>query len=175
MATFLDISGLQGFSNIFAFLFVFLIIYGVLAATKVFSDNKTLYLLLALIIAVFTLFSPIAVGTIEYIAPWVAIFALFAVFLMIASQMFGNTGMEGLGEAKPAIFVVLILIVVVGALGYIRDQVKAPGDDGVDADFSKTKTVLLHPKVLGAVFVLLISIFTVVLLAGRAPLIGGHH
>ncbi|MBI2138162.1 hypothetical protein HYU13_01110 [Candidatus Woesearchaeota archaeon] len=175
MATFLDISGLQGFSNIFAFLFVFLVVYGVLAATKVFSDNKTLYLLLALLFAIFTLLSPIAIGVVEYISPWIAIITLFVVFLVIASQMFGYSGMDGLGDSKIAIFVVLILIVVVGALGYIRDQVKAPGDEGGDADFSKTGTVLLHPKILGAVFVLIISIFTVVLLAGRAPLMGGHH
>ncbi|MBI2140608.1 hypothetical protein HYU14_06815 [Candidatus Woesearchaeota archaeon] len=175
MATFLDISGLEGFSNIFAFLFVFLVVYGVLLWSKVFGGNKLLYLLLSIIIGLFTLFSPVAIGTISYIAPWVALIFIFVTFIMIGSTMFGGEGIESLGGAKTATFAILILVVFVGALSYIRDQVNVPGDEGEETDFTKATTVLLHPKVTGAIFVLLVAIFAVVLLAGGAYIGGGGH
>ncbi len=167
MATFLDIAGLQNFSTIFVFIFVWLVVYAILQYSKLLGDNKGVHIVLGLIIGLLVLFSPIATGTIEYIAPWFAVVFIFVIFASIALKTFGATGMESLGSLRIVTFVVIILILLVGALSYVRQQITVPGDNETSVDYSKTTTILFHPKILGVLFVLIIAVFTVVLMAGK--------
>ena len=80
MATFLDIAGLQHFSSFFVFIFVWLAVYAILTYSKVLGDNKGIHIVMGLIIGLLVLFSPIATGTIEYIAPWFAVVLIFVIF-----------------------------------------------------------------------------------------------
>jgi len=167
MATFLDIAGLQNFSSIFVFIFVWLAVYAILSYSKILGDNKAINVIIGLVIALLVLFSPIATGTIEYIAPWFAVVFIFVIFASIALKQFGATGMESLGSLRIITFVVIILILIVGALSYVRQQVTVPGDNETSIDYSKTTTILFHPKILGILVVLIIAIFTIVLMAGK--------
>lgn len=167
MATFLDISGLEQFSTIFVFIFVWLVVYAIITYSKIVGDNKAIHILIGLVIAVLVLFSPIAIGTIEYIAPWFAVVFIFVIFATIALKLFGATGVESLGSLRILTFIVIVLIIVVGALSYIREQVTVPGDDGESIDYGKTTTILFHPKILGIMFVMIIAVFTIVLMAGK--------
>jgi len=166
MATFLDIGGLQQFSTIFVFVFVGLVVYAILSYSKILGGNKAIHIVIGLVIALLVLFSPIATGTIEYIAPWFAVVFIFVIFATIALKSFGATGIESLGSLRIVTLVVIILIMVVGALSYVRQQITVPGDDET-IDYSKTTTILFHPKILGILFVLIIAIFTIVLMAGK--------
>jgi len=112
------------------------------------------------------LFSPIATGTIEYIAPWFAVVFVFVIFVSVALKLFG-AGAESLDSLRVVTFIVIILVLVVGALSYVREQVTAPGDNETSVDYGKTTTLLFHPKILGIMFVMIIAIFTVVLMAGK--------
>lgn len=167
MATFLDIAGLQHFSNFFAFIFVWLVVYALLAYSKILGDNKGIHIIIGLIIGLFVLFSPIATGTIEYIAPWFAVVFVFVIFVTMAFKSFGATGIESLGSLRIVTLIVIVLIMVIGALSYVRQQVTVPGDNETSVDYSKTTTLLFHPKILGVLFVLIIAIFTIVLMAGK--------
>lgn len=167
MATFLDIGGLQNFSTFFVFIFVWLAVYAVLSYSRVLGENKAINIVIGLVIGLFVLFSPIATGVIEYIAPWFAVVFIFVIFASIALKMFGATGAESLGSLRMVTFVVIILILIVGALSYVREQVSAPGDDKADVDYGKTTTILFHPKILGILFVMILAVFTVVLMAGK--------
>ena len=167
MATFLDIAGLQHFSSIFVFIFVRLVVYAILSYSKFLGDNKAINILIGFIIGILVLFSPVAIGTIEYIAPWFAVVFIFVIFATIALKTFGATGMEGLGSLKVVTFVVITLILVVGALSYVRQQITVPGDNETSIDYGKTTTILFHPKILGVLFILIIATFTIVLMAGK--------
>ncbi len=167
MATFLDISGLQQFSTFFVFIFVWLAVYAILVYSKVLGNNKIIHVIIGLVIGLLVLFSPIATGTVEYIAPWFAVVFIFVIFVTMALKLFGASGMESLGSLRILTFVVIILIMVVGALSYIRQEVTVPGDDGTSVDYSKTTTILFHPKILGIIFIMIIAIFTIVLMAGK--------
>jgi len=167
MATFLDISGLQQFSTIFVFIFVWLAVYAVLSYSKILGDNKGVNILIGLIIGVLILFSPIATGVIEYIAPWFAVVFIFVIFVTIALKLFGASGVESLGSLRIVTFIIIILVLVVGALSYVRQQVTVPGDNETSVDYGKTTTILFHPKILGIIFVMIIAIFTIVLMAGK--------
>ena len=167
MATFLDIAGLQHFSSFFVFIFVWLAVYAVLTYSKILGDNKGIHIVIGLIIGLLVLFSPIATGTIEYIAPWFAVVFIFVIFATIALKLFGATGIESLGSLRLITMVVIIIILVIGALSYVRQQVTVPGDNETSIDYGKTTTILFHPKVLGILFVLIIAVFTIVLMAGK--------
>ena len=167
MATFLDIAGLQQFSSIFVFIFVWLVVYAVLAFSKILGENKAINVIIGLVVGIFVLFSPIATGVIEYIAPWFAVIFIFVIFVTIALKLFGASGAESLGSLRTVTFVVIILVLVVGALSYVRQQVTVPGDNETSIDYSKTTTILFHPKILGIIFVMIIAVFTIVLLAGK--------
>src|SRR3989339_1305105 len=100
MATFLDIAGLQQFSSFFVFIFVWLAVYAILTYSKILGDHKGIHILIGLVIALFVLFSPIATGTIEYIAPWFAVVFIFVIFVTMALKLFGASGVESLGSLR---------------------------------------------------------------------------
>ncbi len=168
MATFLDISGLEHFSSFFVFLFVWLAVYALLQYTKVLGENQqAVNVIIGLIIGLFVLFSPIATGVIQYIAPWFAVILIFIVFINMSAKTMG-TGTEIIsGPTKAVVGVVVLLIVVVGALQYIRDEITLPGDNDTTRDYSKSSSVIFHPNMLGAIFILLVAVFTVGLLAAK--------
>jgi hypothetical protein len=167
MATFLDIAGLQQFSSIFVFIFIWLVVYAILAFSKILGENKAINIMIGLVVGILVLFSPIATGVIEYIAPWFAVIFIFVIFVTIALKLFGATGVESLGSLRTVTFVVIILVLIVGALSYVRQQVTVPGDNETSVDYGKTTTILFHPKILGIIFVMIIAVFTIVLLAGK--------
>ena len=165
MATFLDVTGLQHFSSIFVFLFVWLAVYAVLLMTKAMGDNKLIQSLISMVLAVFVLISPLATSIVAGIAPFIAVLFLFVVLLSVATKMLG-----GSIESFPAlngIFLVLIVIIVVIAAGVkIREQADVPSE--TQKDLSKTINLIFHPTFLGTVLVLAIAVFTVALLAGKS-------
>ena len=167
MATFLDIAGLEQFSIFFVFIFVWLAVFAILGFSKILGDNKGIHIIIGLIIALLVLFSPLATGTIEFIAPWFAVIFIFVIFITIALKLFGATGVESLGSLRLITVVVIIIITLVGALSYIRQQVSVPGDNETSADYTKSTAILFHPKVMGIIFVLIIAVFTIVLMAGK--------
>jgi len=172
MATFLDVSGLSAFSSIFVFIFVWLVVYAMLAYTKFLGNNIFVPIIIGFLIAIFVLISPVATGLIAYIAPWIGIIFLFTMFIGIILKTFGATGAEikTFAPLKTIFFVVIAAVVLIGALNFVRvntgiEQAQEDIDDG-NADFSKTSNFLLHPTMLGVIFVLLISVFTIALLVG---------
>lgn len=167
MATFLDITGLQQFSTFFVFIFVWLAVYAILTYSKILGDNKAIHIVMGLVIGLLVLFSPIATGAIEYIAPWFAVVFIFVIFATMALKLFGATGVESLGSLRIITVVVILLILMVGALSYVRQQITVPGENETSIDYGKTTTILFHPKILGVMFVLIIAIFTIVLMAGK--------
>ncbi|MBU0629104.1 MAG: hypothetical protein KKC75_07990 [Nanoarchaeota archaeon] len=167
MATFLDITGLQNFSSFFVFIFVWLAVFAILTYSRVLGDNKGIQIIIGLIIGLFVLFSPIATGAIEYIAPWFAVVFIFVIFATMAIKSFGATGIESLGSLRIVTLVVIILVMVIGTLSYVRQQILVPGDNETSIDYSKTTTILFHPKIMGVLFIMIIAVFAIVLMAGR--------
>ena len=167
MATFLDVTGLQYFSNLFAFLFVWLIVYALLAYTRALGNNQLIHTLIGLIIGLFALFSPTVTGVIINIAPWFALIFVFAMFINVAGNMFGATNIGGSPAFKGIVLSLVLVILVVGVLIYVREQISVPDEIDEDSDFSKITNVLFHPKFIGMVFILIVAVFTVGLLASR--------
>lgn len=171
MATFLDVTGLEHFSSFFVFIFVWLAVYAVLIYTKIFGENKAISIIIGLLIGIFVLFSPIASGVIQYIAPWFAVIFIFIILISVVSKMFGAAGFESYSSLKWILLVVILITIIVGSLSYVREKTVIPGENetGEDIDYAKTTNFFFHPKVLGMLFVLIIAVFTIALLANKSP------
>lgn len=165
MATFLDVTGLQHFSSIFVFLFVWLVVYATLLWAKVLGDNKFINALVGLLLAIFVLISPIATSVVADIAPFIAVIFLFIVLINIASAMLG-ANIEAFPALKGVFLVFIILIIVIAAGVKIRENVNAPSE--TQKDLSRTVNLIFNPTFLGAILVFAIAVFTIALLAGRS-------
>ncbi len=164
MATFLDVTGLQYFSSIFVFLFVWLVVYAILSYTKVLGGNKFVEALIGLLLAIFVLISPVATSVVADIAPFIAVAFLFIVLITVASTMLG-ANIEAFPAIKGVLLVFIIFIIIVAAGLKVRDQVNVPSS--TQTDLSKTINLVFHPTFLGAILVFAIAIFTIALLVSK--------
>lgn len=165
MATFLDVTGLEHFSSIFVFLFVWLVVYAILLWTKILGDNKFVHALIGLLLAIFVLISPLATNIVANVAPFLAVIFLFIILISVASTMLG-ANIESFPALKGLVLVFIVIVVVVAAGVKIREQVDVKSE--TQKDLSSTMNLVFHPTFLGTVLVFAIAIFTIALLASRS-------
>src|SRR3989338_6171587 len=173
MATFLDVTALEGFSNVFVFLLVALGGYAVMIYLKPFGRNQFMYALLSVITAFFVIISPLATLIIKSLAPFLAVILTLLALVSVASGMFGH-GMDtsSFGSMRAVVFVLLIVALIVGTFSIVRQNIDVP-ERG--EDFGKVSTIIFHPNFLGMIFIFAIAIFTVALLASSGGVMGGGH
>ena len=94
MSTFLDVTGLAGFSKLFVFVLVLVVAYALLAYSKILGENKTIAWLIAFVLAIFVVITPLAAGAIAYISPWFVLVFIFLGFMMAAMKMFGASASD---------------------------------------------------------------------------------
>lgn len=165
MATFLDVTGLEHFSSIFVFLFVWVGGYAVLLWAKILGDNKFIHALVSLLIGIFVLISPIATDIVASTAPFIAVTLVFIVLISVATKMLGGD-IEAFPAMRGVFIIIIILILVITAGIKLRESVNVPSE--TQKDLSKTINLIFHPTFIGTVLVLAIAVFTIALLAGKS-------
>ncbi|MBS3101136.1 hypothetical protein J4204_03305 [Candidatus Woesearchaeota archaeon] len=165
MATFLDVTGLQYFSSIFVFIFVWLVAYATLLWTRVLGDNKFISALVGLLLGIFVLISPIATSVVADVAPFLAVIFLFIVLINVAIKMLG-ADIEAFPALKGIFIVFIILVIFIAAGLKIREKANVPSE--TQTDLSKTVNLIFHPTFLGIILVFAIAVFTIALLASRS-------
>ena len=164
MATFLDVTGLEHFSSIFVFLFVWIVVYGVLLWSKILGENKFVHALIGLLLAIFVLISPVATNVVASVAPFLAVVFLLIVLISVAAKMLGGD-IEAFPALRGVFIIFIILIIVITAGIKIREQVSV---QETPTDLSKTINLIFHPTFIGTVLILAIAVFTIALLASRS-------
>jgi hypothetical protein len=186
MATPLDVGLLQKFDVIFPFIFVLVIVYAVLSRTEWMKDKQAIAFILAFILAVMTLFSGIAVKTINRMAPWFVLLIIFGILVIMAYQAFGvkeSTVLDVLTKSEYRTtfawwIISLMLIIGFGSLSAVVSEEKgftalAGGENAStaaargEAEEVGFWATLFHPKVLGLALILLIAMFTVQKLSSK--------
>lgn len=178
MATPLDISALKQFSGVFSFLFVLVLVYAILSQTAWFKEKHGMAAMIALIAAFMTLFSSIAMKTINLMAPWFVLFVIFMILFILAFMIFGYsqkdiTDFVSGGEFGVGMWVMAIMIIIgvgslvavineeVGFKGLTEGNVSMYGDSvPTSQEYGLWQTVF-HPKILGMVLIMLIAFFAV--------------
>ena len=171
MATPFDL--LQNLGVLWPFLFVFVVIFGILSYTKAIGDNKVVHVLAALVIAIMAMFSEVVRLTVSTMAPWFVILFLAVMFLLVGIKMFGVSTEDIAGTFKKERsvwwIILLSLLIILGSLSYAVSQkggfgvtsgnaTTAENGEGQESAFWQA---LFHPKVLGAALILLIAVFTI--------------
>ena len=177
MATILDVSLLTRFSAFFAFLFVFVLLYGILSFSKFFGGSKGLQVLLAFIIAIIVLMTPKMGQVFLFVVPWLTFLFILIAFLFLAYKMFGITDADFhslIKSERGLIWTILSIVVIMmlWAIVHVYGTPNIPAADGTTepaGGFTSTLgAVFFHPTVLGAVFLLLLAVFAIGILAGES-------
>lgn len=102
MATFLDVSVLGYFGVIFAFLLVFVIVYGVLSFVKPFGEGRSgLYAIVGVTFGVLAVVNKGILFMISFMTPWFFIAIFFGFFIIFILMMFGLKGDQLKAGASP--------------------------------------------------------------------------
>ena len=121
MATFMDISLVNFMAPLFLFLFVFAVIYGILALTKFIKGvpgEQAVYAIIALVTSLFVTMSSSLGRFIGTLAPWFAALMIFIFLVFVVLKMFvGGDGTEFFtklltSEENPAVKWVLVVLFV---------------------------------------------------------------
>ena len=106
----IDISGVSYFMPIIGFLFVFTIVYALLAKLKLLGENKFINLLVAFIVAIIFSAMSSAQEYVETVTPWfvVLMIALFFVLILV-----GFRGMDYEKFFTPGVMWVFIAVLIV--------------------------------------------------------------
>lgn len=120
----LDISGINFFMPVFSFLFVFILVYALLAKTKVIGDSKFVLLLISFIVAiVFMSFSSLELFLRTSIAWFIVL--VVAVFLILVIGMFSGKDWVPKSGFAWTVVVVLLVIFLISAI-YVFNPVFHP-------------------------------------------------
>jgi len=175
MATPLDISVLKQFSGAFAFLFVLVMVYAILSSLPWFNDKKNVVAILAGLAAILTLFSNVAIKTINLMAPWFVLFMIF-IFLVILAFMLLGVKQEEIAHAVKEgqfalgywVFAIILIIGIASLVAVLNEETGGlqklgaknvtGGSAGTQGSFWET---IFHPKILGLALVMLIALFTI--------------
>lgn len=171
MATFLDIGLLQKFEIIFPFLFVFVVVWGLLSYLKFLGDNKFVHAIIALILAILALFSSFVSKVINGIAPWFVLIFIFIVLLFVALKTFGLSDTDIRTEFDWIKYAIVIVSFIILAYAIFDNTVwsedaESSGDTVSSSDVgasgrSGITATLRSPAVLGLILIFLIAVFTI--------------
>jgi len=105
------ISGVNYFMPIFSFLFVWILVYAILAKTKVLGGNKGVDLTISILLAVFFIVNVSLVDFVKFSSAWFAIFLVCIFFILILlSFTQGNT--EIISKAKWVGWVLVAALII---------------------------------------------------------------
>lgn len=180
MATILDVGFLSQFSTAFAFLFVLILVYGILSFTHFLGGSKGLQAFLAFLIAIFVLLTPKIGQVFLLIVPWLTLLFILILFIFLGFKMFGVTDSDfrTLAGDRSVVWTLLSIIVITLLWGVVQVYgTPSTPNAGEEPSTGFTHTlgmVFFHPKVLGGVFILLMAMFAIYTLTGDAPVKSGH-
>lgn len=164
MATFLDIGLLDFFLPVFVFLFIFIVLYAIIDKTNLLGENRTVKLIAALSVAVISLFTGKVSDILLRVVPWLVALFIGVVLIFMIYLFFGVKEAEiwdylGL---KWTVFVIMLLIIFVGVSQvFTLSPLSSEGNLTEDSYRSEIINTLVHPRILGALFIIIIISFTI--------------
>ena len=183
MASFLDVGLFGFFLPVFVFLFIFIILFAFLEKSKILGDGaKKVNIVAALSVAAISIFSGDLIKLITQTIPWIALLFIFLLLLFSLYLFFGEPYervWDIIGYTPVALLV--IGIILLGIVNVFEEEVSpfAQGEgkvtvtqDGVTTTVQKNPTnealkTITHPRLLGAIFILVIGAAAMRLLSDK--------
>lgn len=167
MATIMDVGFLNHFVPIFVFILVFVLFYAVLLKTHILGENKGLIALASFVVALLFLVTRAASEFVQLVTPWfVVLLIVIMSFLLIF--MFLGVKPDVIAEAmskEGTVWTIIVILIVL--LGIALTKVLGPSiaaitqEQGEEGFMGTVGALVFHPKILGAIFLLLIVSYAV--------------
>ena len=156
----LEFSWLAYYMSVFGFFFVFVVMYAILAKTKVLTDNAGTNIMVSLIIAIiFITFSP-GVEFVGTIVPWFVILMIALFFILIivgfSQKKIDDFMKPGLGWVFIGLLVLIFLFSAIKVFNPIFVQF-LPGTAVDGANLQTAKSFFYSERFLGGALLLIIA------------------
>ncbi len=161
MATPLDTGLLQTFSPVFIFILVFAVVYAIMDKFKLMGENKLVKLTISFIIGILFLFSPDMINVVNVLTPWFVVFVIAIMFLLSIFLFMGvregelTKAVENPQVYWPVLFIAIIVFII--ALIQVFGGKLPDVEESVDDRTSEGINAIVHPRLLGAIVLLVIA------------------
>jgi hypothetical protein len=173
MATLLDFTFFSFLKPFLIFILVLIILYAILAKTNLFG-SAALNGIAAFVVALLFMLVPGVSDMLSLAAPWYVVLMVVIVLILLVFMSVGVGGEAIAGVFQQSWMIwLIVIIVVVGVFGYAASktlggevQGLTQGEEGQDVTTDIGK-VLFSPKLLGALFILVVAAQAIRLISGR--------
>jgi hypothetical protein len=162
MATLLDTGLLEYYVPLFSFIFIFAILYALLQKTKLLGGKSAVDFMVSLMITILVVLNSSALELANFMTTWsvvVVVILVFMVLMFFAWAKDGKTGLPASINIQAIIFWAFVIILAIG-LTKVFGPVLTPYAENAPKSWVVLRT-LFHPRVLGALLLLLIVNFVV--------------
>ena len=164
MATVLQTDLLVFLTPLFIFLLVWVVLYSLLQKFKFFGGIKGFDALISVAVSILFLFSPEATSVVSDFTPWVMLLGMLVLVIFIFFMALGvKEGVIVDNILKSTAFITVAVVIIVVLFLIALTNVFGPfllsnSDPGF---WNATKRAILNPRMLGALFLLVIASYTV--------------
>lgn len=102
-----------------AYLFIFTLVYALLAKTRILGENKFVHFTLSVIVAVIFILSPMATEFTALTIPWIAIF-IFMIFFILLTVTFVRGKIDDIVKSPVIAIIISIIILIVFIISAIN-------------------------------------------------------
>lgn len=186
MATLIDVGLIEGILPIFSLIFIWVGVYAVLQKTNFLTESKSIHSIFATVVAIIVLATPELLKAILIMIPWFVVILVFLMLMILVYRFLGigEGDIATVAKDSTTVYWVLIIsvIIFIAALSNVfgqnlleqNDAQVIPINEGnqtstATGNFDENvNATFFHPKFLGALFVLLVAVFTILTMA-RGP------
>ncbi|MDD5331219.1 MAG: hypothetical protein PHE43_00135 [Candidatus Nanoarchaeia archaeon] len=173
MASLIDFGFFSFLKPVFTWILVFVILYAIIAKTKIFG-SAAMGFFAAFAISFLFMVTPGVSDLITVAAPWYAILMILIVLILLVF-MFVGIGEDKISVAfeQPWLIWLIVIIVIVGIFGYAATKTFGGDVQGLTSDEEGSDVttdiakILFHPRLLGALFILVVAAQAIRLIGGK--------
>jgi len=148
----IDFSGLSALIPVFGFLLVFVVVYALLAKTKILGENKFVHIFTSFCIAILFLVSANAVEYVQVITPWFVAFTISMFFILILVGLMRGKIEDFIKPGVAWIIIIVLIAIFVGSAIYVFG-------DLIQKYLAGPKGFVLQPQILGTIILILLTLF----------------
>jgi len=155
-----DISGISYFLPIITFLIVFVVIFALLAKTKILGESLFVQLFVSFLLSTVFISASAPRDYVQAIIPWFAVVLISLFVLMMIIGFVGGKSSEGMNKTVGMISVVLLAIVLAVSAyfafsGYISPYLPGSTASGANPEVLQFTSWIYSSRVAGAVLLIL--------------------
>lgn len=164
MATILETGLINYIMPVLVFLLIFAVVFAILKKLAIFGDNVGVNSVIAFVVALIFMITPRARELVTTMTPWFLIIVVLVFFILMTLVFIGLKEEALTALAKhPAMYIIVIVIV---ALIFFISLAKVFAGAGLDFSYFE---FLVHPRILGVIFILVIASLAVKFIATVVP------